>query len=47
MQMRGLYLRANYLSRPEEKEMLIDSYFHISHCVYSMRRYWVAKETGE
>jgi hypothetical protein len=44
---RGLYLDADYLSRPEENDMLIDKYFHISHCVHSMRRYWVAKETGK
>ncbi|KAG9193698.1 hypothetical protein G6011_03733 [Alternaria panax] len=43
---RGLYLNADYLSRSEEQDMLINKYFHISHCVHSMRRYWVAKQTG-
>jgi hypothetical protein len=42
---RGRYLDADYLSRPEENDILIHKYFHISHCVRSMRRYWVAKET--
>ena len=43
----GKYLDPDYLSHPEVKNMLIDKYFHISHCVYSMRRYWIAKETGK
>ncbi|KAL9095469.1 MAG: hypothetical protein Q9165_002340 [Trypethelium subeluteriae] len=43
----GKYLSPEYLSHPDINDMLIDKYFHISHCVHSMRRYWIAKETGE
>jgi hypothetical protein len=41
-----LFLDEDYLAQPRAPDMLIDRYFHISHCVHSMRRYWVAKETG-
>ena len=42
----GSYLSPEYLHHSNGKDMLIDKYFHISHCVHSMRRYWMAKETG-
>lgn len=34
------FLDADYLAQPRAPEMLIDKYFHVSHCVHSMRRYW-------
>jgi hypothetical protein len=41
----GQYLTEELLEHPSKK-MPVDKYYHIAHCVATMRRYWVAKETG-
>lgn len=41
----GKYLQPEFLQHVEDT-MLVDKYYHISHCVVTLRRYWIARETG-